>query len=62
MSRFAVENLDQEERAFIESIEGLHRSIEALKVVYPNGRMRVALEGMQASNAALAAAAIRSRN
>ena len=60
MPRLALEKLDQEERAFVESIEGLHRTIEALKIVYPRGRFRTALESMQQINACLVAAALKS--
>lgn len=60
MPRLALENLDQEERAFVESVEGLHRTIEALKIVYGRGRFRTALDSMQEINACLVAAAIRS--
>jgi hypothetical protein len=60
MPRLDLENLDQEERAFVESIEGLHRTIETLKIVYPRGRFLTALESMQEINACLVAAALRS--
>lgn len=59
MSRFAVEALAEDERAFVESIAAIHRSIEALKIVFPGGRYRTALEAMQFANAALVAAALR---
>jgi hypothetical protein len=61
MARFAVDDLDQEERAFVESVEGLHRTIEALKIVYGSGRFRTALDSMQEINACLVAAALKSK-
>lgn len=60
MPRLAVEDLDLEERAFVESIGGLHQRIEALKVAFPEGRFRTALESMQEINACLVAAAMKS--
>lgn len=60
MPALDLENLDQEERAFVELIEGLHQRIETLKVLYPGGRFRTALESMQAINACLVAAALKS--
>lgn len=56
--RFAPETLSRADRAFLESVEGLHHRIEALKVVFPEGRLRTALEAMQEVNARLVAAAI----
>ena len=60
MPRLTLENLDQEERAFVESIEGLHRSIETLKMVYSGVRFHTALESMQAVQEVLVAAALKS--
>ncbi len=57
---FAVEDLELEERAFVESIGGLHQRIEALKVAFPEGRFRTALESMQEINGCLVAAALKS--
>lgn len=59
MPRFAVETLDQEERAFVELVEGLHQRIEALKIAFPRGRLHMALVAMQAANACLVAAAVK---
>jgi hypothetical protein len=58
MARFALEQLDLEERAFVEYVEGLHRQIETLKLVFPPGRLRLALGAMQEANTTLVAAAI----
>ncbi len=60
MGRFAVENLDQEERAFVESVEGIHQSLETLKILNPVGRRRWALDAMQAVLVVLVAAALKS--
>lgn len=60
MARFAVEDLDQEERAFVESVEGLHQQIETLKILHPEGRRRMALDAMQGVLAVLVAAALKS--
>lgn len=60
MPRLDLENLDQEERAFVESVEGLHQRIETLKIPFPDGRFRTALESMQEINACLVAAALKS--
>jgi len=47
MPRFDLENLDQDERAFVELMEGVHRQLETLKMIYPPGRFRTALESAQ---------------
>ncbi len=60
MAHLDVESLELEERAFVESISGLHQRIEALKVAFPEGRFHTALETMQAVNACLVAAAMKS--
>jgi predicted nucleic acid-binding Zn-ribbon protein len=60
MPRLALENLDQEERAFVELIEGLQQKVESLKIVFPTGRYRVALDTMQEMQAVLVAAALKS--
>lgn len=60
MARFDPEKLDQDERAFVELVEGLHQRIETLKMLVPPGRMRTALETMQEMNAVLVAAALKS--
>ncbi len=60
MGRFAVEDLTLEDRAFVESIEALHRRMDALKIAFPEGRKRMALDAMQAAGVALAAAAVKS--
>ena len=59
MARFDPATLDLEDRAFVESLEGVHRSLEALKLVFPAGRYLVALESMQEANALLVAAALK---
>jgi hypothetical protein len=58
MAEFALEALTTEERAFVESVEGLHQRIETLKILFPEGRLRAALDAMQEVNARLVAAAI----
>ncbi len=60
MPRLALENLDQEERAFVACVEGLHRSVETLKIVFPRGRYRTALDAMQQAVTVLAGAALKS--
>ena len=60
MAQLDLENLDQEERAFIELMEGVHRQLETLKVAFPSGRFRTALDSAQEIHAVLIAAAIRS--
>lgn len=57
---FAVDSLTEQERAFVESVAALHRKIEALKIAFPDGRLRAALESMQTANACLVAAALKS--
>lgn len=58
MGQLDLENLDQEERAFVACVEGLHRNIETLKIVFPAGRFRTALDSMQEINGCLVAAAL----
>ena len=60
MGRFAVEDLNQEDRAFVESIAAIHRRMDALKIAFPEGRKRMAIDAMQAAGAALVAAAVKS--
>ena len=60
MPALDLENLDQEERAFVELMEGVHRQLEGLKILYPTGRFRTALESAQEIHAVLIAAALRS--
>lgn len=59
MADFDLKALEAHERAFIESVEGLYQQIEALKIVFPQGPMRVALEAMQEANTRLASAALK---
>lgn len=53
-----LSQLSSEDRAFVESVEGLHQRIEALKVVFPEGPKRLALDAIQEMCARLTAAAI----
>lgn len=58
MTRFEPETLSSEDRAFLESIEGLHQRIETLKLLFPDGRRREALNALQSVASFLCAAAI----
>lgn len=60
MAALDLDKLDQEERAFVELMEGVHRQLEGLKTIYPDGRFRTALESAQAINSCLVAAALKS--
>lgn len=60
MAALDLENLDQEERAFVELMEGVHRQLEGLKTIFPAGRFQTALESAQEIHAVLVAAALRS--
>lgn len=58
MERFAVETLDEQDRAFVESMMGINRQLQTLKLVFPDGRKAQALDGAVLALAALVAAAL----
>lgn len=59
MGRFAMDTLDAQDAAFVESMVGISEKLETLKIVFPGGRHQMALEALQRANQALTAAAIR---
>lgn len=51
-----VESLSDEDRAFLELLAGLHRQIEAMKLVYPAGVHATGLASLQQAVIELVAA------
>lgn len=58
MGRFAMDTLDAQDAAFVESMVGISEKLEALKIVFPSARHERALEALQRANQTLTAAAI----
>ncbi len=58
MERFALDTLDAQDRAFVESMISISERLETLKVVFPGPRHRKALEALQKANEALTASTL----
>lgn len=58
MERFALDTLDAQDQAFVESMAGITEKLEALKIVFPDGRLVKALTALQQATVTVTAAAI----